>query len=334
MPDNLAIVLEKMSKKYRDNLFQKTPLLDALWANQDPTDPTTDTYSLRFPIELNEHSRFVEQTVAGQGYAALNQNYASIFDHADFEVFHSEGTIGISGREKKDAQDSPESLVSRRIKNVISMGMRQIEERMISGAVGNGFNGVSTLNGATGITTGFFEEVAPAAQVNTVGGVTKVDPQWINNVQTAGGAFAVNGLNAINRLHIAASNRAEVRRTMLLLSDTCYALFLAEVETGRRYTSKEKADSGRIQLISSDGYEVAHTPHLGFNSTLGVPVSGYMIDLSGIRWVGSKSEFMQFQKDSWTRGTGQNVMQGFVLTRGQLCADRISASGVLLNAEA
>lgn len=327
----LSTTLRALMPDSIDNLFRTTPILSAM-KDAGGIEELDGGQRVEVPVQLVEHSNISQLS---SGYEPVSLSVADIHRPAIYEWCDFVAPVVITKKEET-SNKGPRAIVKiaeTRMKNVMGLLKREASAQLIAGN-STVLTELSSLNGVDAA-TGFFEELAFGTQGNTVGQIPKSSfpAAWQNQVDTAGGAFATNGLNAMSRIAIQIQTYApEGGLGLVLASPASYALYRSTLQLQERYMMSDKqVDGGRMSLLFH-GAPVEIEPNLGFTGSGGTIVSMYFLNPKLLHIYTDKDAW--FQLGDFEHVTGYASRSANVLTRMQIGASHLASQGILLNAEA
>jgi hypothetical protein len=314
-----------------DNLFRTTPILDGLKRSGGIVEHTGGKW-IEQPVMLHEHSTITQLT---NGYDPHSLVVGSVTESARFDWCDSVAPISISMSDELSNEGPTRilAIAEERLKTQMGVYRREVAKQIIAGS-STILTFMSSLNGFDAA-TGFLEELAFGSQTNSVGGIAKSSftTSWQNQVATAGGAFATNGLDAMSEIAIDIQTYSpEDGLGLVLLSPSAYKLYRSTLQLQERYVMADKTvDGGRMNL-QFHGAPVEIEPNLGFTASAGTIVSGYFLNPKFLKLHTHKRGF--FSLSDFQDADGYTVKTAKLFLRAQLGASHLASQGALLNAEA
>jgi hypothetical protein len=339
-PDILATTLRILRDKEVDNTFRTTPILEATQrlGNVETVDGGSKVDS---PVILTDHSTITQLST---GYEAVNLAVKDPFRTSSYEWCDFVAPVVMT--KKEETSNKGERAIVRiyegRMKQVMGMLRREVSKQLIAGN-SSILTDLQTLNGFSAAAgTGWFEGEAFGSQSNTVGGIAKsgFPASWQNQAQTAGAAFATNGLRAMSRIFIDAQTYApEGDIDLILASPTSYELYKNELQSLERYTSANEQRNmvGKLGL-KYNGADMFIEPNLGYNGTVDKagatvkPISMFFLNSSLFSVYFDQDGQFELEEATPISGYAATAFQIFV--RMQICTSNLSGHGVLYDAEA
>lgn len=328
--DILSTTLRALIPNSVDNLFRTTPILSAM-KNAGGIEELDGGQRVEAPVQLVQHSNITQLST---GYEPTSLSVADIHRLGIYEWCDFQAPVILTKKEET-SNKGPRAIIKiaeSRLKNVMGSLKREASLQLIQGS-STILTDLLSLNGEVS-TTGVFEGAAIGAQTNTVGTISKsaFPDDWQHQYETAGGAFATNGLDAMSRIAIGIQTRApEGGLGLVLLSPACYALYRSTLQLQERYTMADKTiDGGRMNL-QFHGAPVEIEPNLGFTSG-GVVFSGYFLNPELIKIYSDKDAW--FKMADFEHVTGYASRSADVFVRLQICPQHLGSQGLLANAEA
>lgn len=315
---------------------------------------SSGSYKLRIPIEVAESTQTTD--VSTTGYEALNLSVQDATRYAEFTWGRWVRPVIISRKERAENSGDAAiiSLAETRYRNGLGGLKRDLNRQIISNSSVTGveaaftsaYTPLGTLWGAAGSSggssTGFFEPLDPASQVNSVGGLSKSTfniPGWTNQYKDVGNAFSNNGLPAFRHIRTRAALNREMARDdrtfhAVLLHPTTKDLYEGAMYTNARYANTKDLDAGKFVLMFEDAPVYADP---AFISTTGNDIgvadfklSGYFLNLDGVTL--AIHEDADFTFGEFERISTQDVDMALITFMGGLIAKNLGSSGLVVDA--
>lgn len=329
--DILSTTLRALMPDAIDNLFRTTPILSKM-KELGGIEELDGGQRVEVPVHLVEHSNVTQLST---GYEPTSLSVADPLRPAIYEWCDFTAPVIITKKEET-SNKGPRAVVKiaeERMKGVMRSLKQEASRQLIAGSSAT-LTELSSLNGFDAA-TGFLEELAYGSQTNTVGQLAKSSfpASWQNQVDTAGGAFATNGLDAMARIAIQIQTYApEGGLGLVLASPASYALYRSTLQLQERYTMADKSvDGGRMSLLFH-GAPVEIEPNLGFTASAGTIVSMYFLNPTLLKIYTDKDAW--FELGDFSDVTGYVSRSANVFSRLQIGASHLASQGALLNAEA
>lgn len=330
--DVLATTAKTFAKQARDATFEALPLHGGFRKGK-AIKLIDGGHSYRQPVALNDHAGVTHYST---GYETRDKTVADVLESADFTIEQLGVPVVITAKDKRENRGSEAivNLLDARIKQATGRLMRTVEAELINyDAAGIG-GALETLDGVTAASTsGWLEEVAVGSQTNSVGGLTKgsYSNRWQNQIEDVSDDFGTNGINAINALHTDTSlYREDPSKGMLLLSPAAFKLYFGELQAQMRFASRDRLESGKIDMVDSNGNMVKPSSNLGF-AVSGTDVSGYLVDFGSVKLIMDKT--MQYNLGEAVASSEQALFVREVMFAGQMVTSALRTLGLLINAE-
>ena len=311
-------------------------------------------YNINVPVEVQTPG--VITSLDGTGYEQLDMTARDSTQRATYTWSRLALPISLSGRDKAENMGDAAivNLADVRYKSALASMMRAINKQVVVGGVA-GLSNLGTFNGlaTTGVSTGFFENIAagvapPAGQSNTVGGLSKATyynvPGWQNQFATAGGTFGADtsgaGFDALRSVRTAAAlNRnglSEKLFHLTLASQNAYNFYEQALVNQVRFMSQKELDSGTPSLVWNDSLMFADPDMTVYNDALGAganvsKISFYCLNLDDIT-LGIHDEG-DFVLTPFIEIPNQDVAVAKLIFQGGLVAKRLGGSGIITNAD-
>ncbi len=330
--DLLSSTLYSIRDTEVDALYKKVAFLDGVRrAGGVETEP--GGIKIQRPLSIAEHSTI---TQLSSGYEPVSLAVNDVLRPAIYEWCDFTAPIVIT--RKEEMENSGEyaivKILEARMKSVMGMLRRELNKQVLRGdsAV---LTAMNTLNGngpGIGSATGFLEPLAPASQVNTVGGISKtVFPVagWLNQFVNAAGALSMADLY---NLYIASNARAPSGDVShVIMSQDCFAQYRNLLFAQERFVQTDRLDGGRMAL-AFNGAVAESDPEMGFQTSLGgnPEVDAYMLNYDGIKLIFHSEGDFDVSPFEHISGTTARAAQLYV--KVQLVADFLGGQGILINA--
>lgn len=343
MSDILSTTLELLVKKYVDSTFRDLPLINAL-KSKGRVQLAAGGSSISQPYVLRDHSTITDLTPS-LGRGAVSLSFADVSEKGSFNWAYFGQPIYLNGYEEKTENDMGKAnLLDMRTKNVMGAARKGVEQAILSaaGPMAGSLNSLWGFSAAAG--TGYLEADAFGAQGNSVGGISKAGfvETFQNQVDTAGGAFATNGLAAMDRLQTNCDLYAQEGGVDLIMASVkSFNLLRAELSKKERYTRIPERDgiagSGAEGLMYGRA-QVFPTAYLG--GTGNIRAGGGSTTPISMMFLNTSHLDMHIQKDAnfsvkERTAPAENVARLWMLELMlQIVPTALTSHGVLLNAEA
>ena len=324
-----------------DELYKKVAFLDGA-RKKGGVETETGGIKLQRPLSLAEHSS-ITQLSTGYEPVSLAVNDVlrpAIYDWCDF-------VAPIVVTKKEELENSGEyaivKIVEARMKSVMGMLRRELNKQILVGS-STVLSSMNTLNGSAS-STGFLEpELATGTnQNNTVGGISKTTfpvAGWKNQAQTAGAAFATNGLDAMNKIYIGANSVAPMGDISHVIgSEAFMSQYKKALFANERFINEKTLDGGRMSLAFAGATveaDPALTSIIVSTTDFALPaaadnfLSAYFLNYEGIKLVFHKDADFAVSPFEYVTGTTARSAQLYV--KCQLIADFLGGQGMLVNA--
>ena len=330
--DILSSTLRLLKDDAVDNLHRTTPIISDL-EKVGGIEEVDGGQKYDHPVILAEHSAISQMAT---GYEPVSLSTTDAMRTASYEWCDFVAPIVITRKEEL-SNKGPRAIVKiaeARMKSVFGALKREAAKQLIAGS-STILTELQTLNGFDAA-TGWFEELAFGSQTNTVGGIAKASypTAWQNQVATASGAFATNGLRAMSRLMIQGQTYApEGDVKLVLASPTSYELYKDTLQTQERYmaATEQRLDAGKL-VLAYNGAAMSIDPNLGFTASAGTIVSMYFLNPDLLKLVYDKDAKYEMSDFEFVSGFNSRAAQ--VQVRLQMVASHLASHGALLNAEA
>lgn len=271
------------------------------------------------------------------GYETLSRTNRNFLDDVEWEYAMEHFPVVISlldERENANSQTSLINLFETRSKLALQRASRQMERAILSRqAAPTVFRELNAMDGTVD-TTGFFEEVLPAAQINTPGGLNRATVAgWRHEVYNMAGAFGTNGEAMIDEgIQDALLNHSGGPGPMNWI---CTPAFQRNVKRLYRdqilYTSKESlGDNGNVLLVTVNGSKL--------NISNNLPTTVAPNTVSAYAWAPGAIQLKIDRPLNWTAqprkvAADQAVFAVDYFWRGQLKLVNPRATFIVLNGD-
>lgn len=340
----LSTTLQLMRDKLIDNSFVSHPLLRAIEQAGNLVKVSGGS-RIEQPVIFGEHSQL---TVLNNGYEPVNMSVTDPFNLAKFEWANFTQPIVLSQVEQAANKGdlAVVNILESKVRNVMLGLKKQVCQQII---VGNGkVTTLQTLNGngvsvptVTGVnSTGWFEGVAQASQVTTVGGLSKATfraQNWYNQFYNSGAAFDLSHLDQL-MINCQLLHPGGKFPDIILMSPKCFAKFQDLQQSQVQYISAADRATLDAEMVGMwRGAKIYVDPNLGFtasgSSGMGaLPVSAYVLSSDMFQLYADTDGW--FNMSEMDRVPGTATMASTVFCRIQLSTGHLASHGILINAEA
>lgn len=347
--DVLASTLEAIREDYIDNLFVKTPWLDAV-KKKGGIVPVEEVSGRRMTVPVLNRNHSTSVDLLGEG-DAIPLTVSDVLDEATFVWAHNVAPIllGLKSKTENTGDAAKISIWEARMMRVMEQQCEELNQKVISNnkpgsltTAADKFSELLTFNGnvtgsGIGLATGIFEGVTTASSVNVVGGLTKSLslPGWNTGWATAAGAFATNGRPQLDLLIGDAEQYSGMKPHMILMSRLGWGRLRASLVQTELYEGAETVKQFGYGSLGYNGVPVAYDVTLANGAATGAGIiSAYVLNLEDIK--------LYTPPDAWfSLGDSVDGLFGGFAGSGKLlhtaCAlapRRLSGSAVLVNGDA
>lgn len=292
--------------------------------------------SIQVAVSLRDHS---DVTFHSNGYEPTNDAIQGALESATYTWGFWSEPVGVSIKEQKENAGDLAilNILETRTRSAMDKMGRTLNAQILANSSVVATCGVNTLYGNDAAAVGFIEGVAKASQNNTVGGLSKSTynvPGWTNAFASASGAFATNGLEAMDSIYTGISSVHVGAKPVdcIIASEASFKLYKSKIQANERYVDAKSLDAGRMDLMFA-GAPIAPDLALTQSSWAGDDIfSMYFINFSGVKLYflpGAKFELMDLGV-----ADGSIISQFRLLLGSQLVGLHLGSLGVLTNGNA
>ena len=249
--DILSSTLRILKDEEVDNLYKSTPLLDSI-RKQGGVETVDGGAKLDRPMILAEHSTI---TQLSSGYEPINLSAADVLRHQSYEFQNATIPIIITKVEEM-ANKGPRALVDvaqARMKAAMGQFKREFEKALVADS-STVLTNLSSLNGVSKATNGFFENLNFGDQTNTIGGIAK--SSFTEDFQHQLGeiaAFTAGGtetIDALTEVYVESQLRTPdgTAPNLILCSPDFFKKYKAQLYNNQRFVDAATLDGGQMQL--------------------------------------------------------------------------------------
>ena len=338
----ISTTLQLLRDKLIDNSFIAHPLIRAI---EDHGNLIKVSGGLRVdqPVIFGDHSSITELS---NGFEPVSMAVTDPFQTAKFEYSNFTQPIVLSAVEKAANKGDLAivNILESKMKNVMLSLKKEVSKQIIVGNSGK-ITTLQTLNGnGTSLvapdSTGWLEGVAGASQVNSVGGLAKTTyraQNWYNQFVDAGGTLALSHLDELF-IQTQIYNPSGTTPDIMLMSPSCYAAFLALMDSRIQYINVTDRDGLNGQMVATyRGARIYVDPNLGFTaaaaSGMGAKsVSAYLLSSDQFQLYVDTDGFFNVSDMMPVPGTATEA--AMVFCRMQLVTGHLASHAILIDAEA
>ena len=339
MADRTNAALDLYLRKLQDLMVRDLPLLRLL-ESRGRFKPYTGGVNIKMPVGVHDHSTIVDLSAGTEEFPVDGDNISEMTSFDFARVGSSVIVTGLEMDQNGTGNQRLWDIYQERMKQTVEMLRRNLDQRITSGTNDtSAFSDMETFDGF-GSTTGWFSPAAFGSQTNTIGGLAQASytDTWQHQEDTAGGAFAANGLDAMARIMLNAASYGG-RPSVILASPKSYVLYKSLLQAQERYIDAKELDAG-VLALAYNSVPLLMSPWMGYNDGAGNDASMLFLDLDALTFYTGKSQGKGGTKGKLftVRGPLESTTQDATITKlifhGQLVIDRLATSGVLINAEA
>ena len=338
----ISTTLQLLRDKLIDNSFIAHPLIRAI---EDHGNLIKVSGGLRVdqPVIFGDHSSITELS---NGFEPVSMAVTDPFQTAKFEYSNFTQPIVLSAVEKAANKGDLAivNILESKMKNVMLSLKKEVSKQIIVGNSGK-ITTLQTLNGnGTSLvapdSTGWLEGVAGASQINSVGGLAKTTyraQNWFNQYVDAGGTLALSHLDELF-IQTQIYNPSGTTPDIMLMSPSCYAAFLALMDSRIQYINVTDRDGLNGQMVATyRGARIYVDPNLGFTASaasgMGAKaVSAYLLSSDQFQLYVDTDGFFNVSDMMPVPGTATEA--AMVFCRMQLVTGHLASHAILIDAEA
>ena len=338
----ISTTLQLLRDKLIDNSFIAHPLIRAI---EDHGNLIKVSGGLRVdqPVIFGDHSSITELS---NGFEPVSMAVTDPFQTAKFEYSNFTQPIVLSAVEKAANKGDLAivNILESKMKNVMLSLKKEVSKQVIVGNSGK-ITTLQTLNGnGTSLvapdSTGWLEGVAGASQINSVGGLAKTTyraQNWFNQFVDAGGTLALSHLDELF-IQTQIYNPSGTTPDIMLMSPSCYAAFLALMDSRIQYINVTDRDGLNGQMVATyRGARIYVDPNLGFTASaasgMGAKaVSAYLLSSDQFQLYVDPDGFFNVSDMMPVPGTATEA--AMVFCRMQLVTGHLASHAILIDAEA
>lgn len=330
--DVLSSTLRIVKDQEVDNLFKSTPLLEKI-REKGGVEEVDGGSTIDRALILAEHSSITQLST---GYEPVSLAVADAMRNASYNFCDFVAPIVITRKEElaNKGDRAIVKIAEARLKSVMGMLKREFEKQAVAGS-STILTDMTSLNGASGLTTGMFEAVAFGSQTNTVGGISKAafPTSYQNQFTDAGGALSIGALTDLYiQCQIFSPTSAP---NLILASANMYKTYKNLLFAQEFYMKETVLDGGRLAL-AFNGAMMYVEPFLPATVTAGAnagdPISAYFLNTDYLKLVVDKDA--NFELSDFEHVSGYASRSAQIMTRAQLVTDHLACQGILIDGEA
>lgn len=338
----LTTTLQLLRDKLVDNSFLAHPLIRAI---EEAGNLVQVSGGARVdqPVIFGDHSSITELS---NGFEPVSMAVTDPFNTAKFEYSNFTQPIILSAVEKAANKGdlAVVNILESKMKNVMLSLKKEVCKQIIAGDSSK-ITTLQTLNGngtaaLAANSTGWLEGVAQAAQVNSVGGLSKATFQaqnWYNQFTDAGGTLALADIDEMF-INTQLYNPSGTTPDIMLMSPKCYAAFLNLMDNRIQYINVSDREGLNSQMVATyRGSRIYVDPNLGFTANAGSgmgakAVSAYLLSSDTFQLYVDTDGFFNVSDMMPVPGTATEA--AMVFCRMQLVTGHLASHAILIDAEA
>jgi hypothetical protein len=338
----LTTTLQLLRDELVDNSFRAHPLIRAI---EEAGNLVQVSGGARVdqPVIFGDHSSITELS---NGFEPVSMAVTDPFNTAKFEYSNFTQPIILSAVEKAANKGdlAVVNILESKMKNVMLSLKKEVCKQIIAGDSSK-ITTLQTLNGngtaaLAASSTGWLEGVAQAAQVNSVGGLSKATFQaqnWYNQFTDAGGTLALADIDEMF-INTQLYNPSGTTPDIMLMSPKCYAAFLNLMDNRIQYINVSDREGLNSQMVATyRGARIYVDPNLGFTANAGSgmgakAVSAYLLSSDTFQLYVDTDGFFNVSDMMPVPGTATEA--AMVFCRMQLVTGHLASHAILIDAEA
>ncbi len=330
--DVLSSTLRIVKDQEVDNLFKATPLLEKI-REKGGVEEVDGGSTIDRALILAEHSSITQLST---GYEPVSLAVADAMRNASYNFCDFVAPIVITRKEElaNKGDRAIVKIAEARLKSVMGMLKREFEKQAVAGS-STILTDMSSLNGASGLTTGMFEARTFGTQTNTVGGISKsaFPTAYQNQFTDAGGSLSIADLTDLYiQCQIFSPTSAP---NLILASANMYKSYKNLLFAQEFYMKETVLDGGRLAL-AFNGAMMYVDPFLPVSVTAGPSagdaISAYFLNTEYLKLVVDKDA--NFELSDFEHVSGYASRSAQIMTRAQLVTDHLACQGILIDGEA
>lgn len=331
--DVLSSTLRIVKDQEVDNLFKATPLLEKI-REKGGVEEVDGGSTIDRALILAEHSSITQLST---GYEPVSLAVADAMRNASYNFCDFVAPIVITRKEElaNKGDRAIVKIAEARLKSVMGMLKREFEKQAVAGS-STILTDMSSLNGASGLTTGFFEARTFGTQTNTVGGISKsaFAASYQNQFVDAAGSL---GIDNLTDLYIQCQIFSPTSAPNLILASANFYKTYKNLLFAQEFYMKETVlDGGRLAL-AFNGAMMYVDPFLPATVAAGPPsagdaISAYFLNTEYLKLVIDKDA--NFELSDFEHVSGYASRSAQIMTRAQLVVDHLACQGMLVDGEA
>ena len=338
----LTTTLQLLRDKLVDNSFLAHPLIRAIEEAGNLVQVSAGA-RVDQPVIFGDHSGITELS---NGFEPVSMAVTDPFNTAKFEYSNCTQPIILSAVEKAANKGdlAVVNILESKMKNVMLSLKKEVCKQIIAGDSSK-ITTLQTLNGngtaaLAANSTGWLEGVAQAAQVNSVGGLSKATFQaqnWYNQFTDAGGTLALADIDEMF-INTQLYNPSGTTPDIMLMSPKCYAAFLNLMDNRIQYINVSDREGLNSQMVATyRGSRIYVDPNLGFTANAGSgmgakAVSAYLLSSDTFQLYVDTDGFFNVSDMMPVPGTATEA--AMVFCRMQLVTGHLASHAILIDAEA
>ena len=338
----ISTTLQLLRDRLIDNSFLAHPLIRAIEEHGNLI-KVSGGLRVEQPVIFGDHSSITELS---NGFEPVSMAVTDPFQTAKFEYSNFTQPIVLSAVEKAANKGdlAVVNILESKMKNVMLSLKKEVCKQIIAGDSSK-ITTLQTLNGngtaaVAANNTGWLEGVAQANQANVVGTLGKTTYRslnWYNQFVDAGGTLALSHLDELF-IQTQLYNPSGTTPDIMLMSPSCYAAFLALMDSRIQYINVTDRDGLNGQMVATyRGARIYVDPNLGFtaNAASGMgakAVSAYLLSSDQFQLYADTDGFFQVGDMMPVPGTATEA--AMVFCRMQLVTGHLASHAILIDAEA
>ena len=337
--DILSSTLRILKDEEVDNLYKATPLLDSI-RKQGGVEVVDGGARLDRPMILAEHSTI---TQLSSGYEPINLSAADVLRHQSYEFQNATIPIIITKVEEM-ANKGPRALVDvaqARMKAAMGQFKREFEKALVANS-STTLTQLSSLNGVSKTSNGFFENRDFTFQTNTIGEIAKSSfPDDFQHQRAGITAYTAGGtetIDALTEVYVDAQLRTPDGSSpnLILCSPDFFKKYKAQLYNNQRFVDASTLDGGGMQLafhgaalvpspvmVTLDAGQLDNGGPSGNNQY----VAAYILNTKYIKLVYDSEG--EFEMTDFMDATGYASRYAYIFCRMQMVVDHLASQGIV-----
>jgi hypothetical protein len=335
--DILSSTLRILKDEEVDNLYKATPLLDSI-RKQGGVEVVDGGSKLDRPLILAEHSTI---TQLSSGYEPINLSAADVLRVQTYEFQNATIPIIITKVEEM-TNKGPRALIDvaqARMKAAMGQFKREFEKALVANS-SSVLTNLSSLNGVSKTSDGFFENKNFGSQTNSVGGIAKsAFPDDFQHQLGEIAAITTGGtetIDALTEVYVEAQLRTPdgSAPNLILCSPDFFKKYKAQLYNNQRFVDAGTLDGGQMSL-AFHGAALQPSPvmvqlNAGINAAgmnVAAYIAAYVLNTKYIKLVYDSDG--EFEMTDFMDATGYASRYAYIMCRMQMVVDHLASQGIV-----